>query len=106
MDLIGPLPTSADGRRYIAVITNNLTRYVFTAALADKYAMSVAIVLSNFIALFGCPAELITDPGTEFLNQVMKDVSHYYNEWACRIKELGIVEHLEDYCFGESKCMV
>ena len=79
MDLIGPLPTSADGKMYIVVITDNLIRYVFTTALTDKSAISVTIALNNIIALFGCPAELITDQGTEFFNQVMKDVSHYYN---------------------------
>ena len=42
MGLIGPLPTSTDGRRYFVIITDNLTRYVFTAALTDKSAMSVA----------------------------------------------------------------
>ena len=97
MDLIGPLPTSADGRRYIAVITDNLTRYVFTAALTDKSAMSVAIALNDCIALFGCPVELITDQGTEFMNQVMKDVSQYYNIKQVNIKSYrpsanGLVE--------------
>ena len=102
MDLIGPLLTSADGRRYIAVITDNLTRHVFTVALTDKSVKSIAIALKHFIALFGCPAELITDQGTEFLNQVMKDVSHSYN-----IKQVNIKTYRPSANgVGESKCMV
>ena len=54
------------------------TRYVFTAALTDKSVMSVVMNLQNFITLFGCPVELVTDQGTEFLSQVMRDISHYF----------------------------
>ena len=67
MDLVGPLPKLADCKRYIAVILDQLTGYVFTEALADKSAMAVAVTLQKFISLFGCPQELVTDQGTEFL---------------------------------------
>ena len=66
--LIGPLPKSPCGRRFIAVLSDNLTRYVFTSALSDKSAMSVAMALNQFITTFGCLREIVTDQGTEFIN--------------------------------------
>ena len=78
LDLVGPLPKSADGKRYIAVISDQLMRYLFTEALADKTAMAVAVALQKFISLFGCPQELVTDQGTEFLSQILDEVAKFY----------------------------
>ena len=85
LDLVGPLPRSPCGRRYIAVISDNLTRYVFTHALSDKSAMSVAIALNQFITTFGCPREIVTDQGTEFINQTFQAISTYF-----RIKHVSV----------------
>ena len=78
MDLVGPLPKSADGKKYIAVISDQLASYVFTEALADKSAMAVATALQRFISLFSYPQEMVTDQGTEFLNQILDEVARFY----------------------------
>ena len=78
MDLVGSLPQSTDGKRYIAVITDQLTRYTFTESLTDKSAISVARAFQNFISVFGCPQHLVTDQGTEFLNQILDEVARFY----------------------------
>ena len=86
MDLVGPLPQSADGKRYISVITDQLTRYTFTEPLADKSAISVALAFQKFISMFGCPQHLVTDQGTEFLNQVLDEVARFYEITKVHIK--------------------
>ena len=86
MDLVGPLPKSVDGKRYIAVISDQLTRYVFTEAVADKSAMAVAVALQKFISLFSCPQELVTDQGTEFLNQTLEEAAKFYKVNKVHIK--------------------
>ena len=86
MDLVGPLPRSADGQRYIAVISDQLTRYIFTEALADKSAMAVATALQNFISIFGCPNDLVTDQGTEFMNETLEEVAKFYKVNKVHIK--------------------
>ena len=58
MDLVGPLPASLCGQKLICVMTDSLTRYVFTQALPDKSALSVANAFREFINLFGCPRQL------------------------------------------------
>ena len=79
MDLVGPLPTSVCGNRFICVITDALTRYTFTDVLPDKRALTVARSFVKFINSFGCPHELITDQGKEFNNQLLEEVNKLYN---------------------------
>ena len=86
MDLVGPLPQSADGKRYIAVITDQLTRYTFTEPLTDKSAISVARAFQNFISVFRCPQHLVKDQGTEFLNQILDEVARFYRIYKVHIK--------------------
>ena len=86
MDLVSPLPQSADGKRYMAVITDQLTRYTFTEPFADKSAMSVALALQKFISVFGCPQHLVMDQGTEFLNKVLDEVARFYKITKVHIK--------------------
>ena len=79
LNLVGPLLTSPCGKRFIAVIIDKLTRDVFTSTLTNKSAMSVTVSLNEFISRFGCLRELVTDQGTEFINQVIKEISNDFN---------------------------
>ena len=97
MDLVGPLPRSADGKRYIAVISDQLTRYVCTEVLTDKSAMAVATALQKFISIFGCPNDLVTNQGTEFMNETLEEVAKFYKVNKVHIKSYrpsanGLVE--------------
>ena len=79
MDLVGPLPTSNCGNKYICVITDALTRYTVKDALPDKRALTVARSFVKFINRLGCPHELISDQGKEFVNQILEEVNRLYN---------------------------
>ena len=78
MDLIGPLPMSQCGNRFICVITDALTRYTFSDVLPDKRALTVAKSFVKFINIFGCPRQLISDQGGEFTNQLLAEVNKMY----------------------------
>ena len=77
MDLVGP--ASPCGQKFICVMTDSLTRYVFTQALPDKSALSVANAFHEFVKLFECPRELVSDQGKEFLNEIMQELITFYN---------------------------
>ena len=78
LDLIGSLPLSACGKRYILVATDALTRYTFTDAMENKTALTVAKSFVKFINSFGCPKELISDQGREFVNQILEEINKLY----------------------------
>ena len=72
MDLIGPLPVTSQGNRYIIVMTEYLTKWVEAKAIPNKKAETIAEFLYNdVIARFGTPERMLTDQGTEFVNELM-----------------------------------
>lgn len=74
IDLVGPLPKSEKGFRYILVCTDNLSKYVITAPLKDASSTAVIYALFNFvIAKHGCPKAVLSDRGSNFVAEDTKD---------------------------------
>lgn len=73
VDLLGPLPQSTTGNRWILVAIDHTTRFVETAALPDATAECVArFLLHHIILRHGAPQVLITDRGHSFLAQTVE----------------------------------
>ena len=77
VDLTGPLPkTAVNGCRYIMVIKDFLTKYVWLIPLATKSAAEVAEnFVTKFICQAGVPGMIVSDKGNEFVNQLLENVS-------------------------------
>lgn len=77
MDWWGPTPASHDGNRYVLIITDRLSGYVFAKASPTNTAQDTArILMEEVILVHGPPDILITDQGTHFNNELMNAVSH------------------------------
>ena len=74
MDIVGPLPRSASGKRFILVICDYATRYPEAVALRSVDANKIAKELINFFARVGVPEEILTDQGTNFTSRLMQEV--------------------------------
>ena len=74
MDIVGPLPRSRTGMRYILVICDYATRYPEAVALKSIDAASVAEELVHFFARMGVPKEILTDQGSNFTSQLLTEV--------------------------------
>jgi hypothetical protein len=73
------LPVSENGYKYVLVVVEYLTKYVFVEPLRTKSAQEVGEALMNRVfAHMGPPAELISDNGREFKNFFMEDVLKYF----------------------------
>ena len=67
MDLIGPLPRTERGNRYILTVVDHFTKHVEAYALPDQEAVTIARVLLNeFISRFEVPYIIYTDQGANF----------------------------------------
>ena len=67
IDLVGPLPRSDKGNRYITTIQYGFSRYATAIPIPNKEAITLAnAVLEGFITKFGCTIRIHTDQGTEF----------------------------------------
>ena len=69
MDLLGPLPKTKAGNTYLLVCNDNFTRWVEAFAISDIKMPNIAnILLTRIICRYGCPEEILTDQGSNFLS--------------------------------------
>ena len=74
MDIVGPLPRSRAGSKYILVICDYATRYPEAIPLRSIDAVSVAEELVKVMARVGVPEEILTDQGSNFTSQLLAEV--------------------------------
>jgi hypothetical protein len=75
LDIMGPLPATRRGNRYILVIGDYFTKWVEAFAMPDQEARTVAHVLVNeFICRFGTPGYIHTDNGRNFESTLFKEL--------------------------------
>lgn len=78
-DLIGPLPRSLKGFKYLLVVTDTFTKYTILRPLRAATAKLVSQHLEEDIFLFyGVPRYLICDNGSEFIGAPVKDLARQY----------------------------
>ncbi len=74
MDIVGPLPRSRSGNRYILVVCDYATRYPEAFPLRSTDAGSIAEELVNLFSRVGVPKEILTDQGTNFTSQLLTEI--------------------------------
>ena len=76
IDILGPLPKTEDGNKYILVLTDYFTRWAEAYPLPNQATEEVAKVFMNqFIARFGVPRQLYTDKGTQFESKLFHELA-------------------------------
>lgn len=70
VDLIGPLPLTSRGNKYIITVSDYFSKWPEATALPDKGAVGVAEFLYKCFTRHGCCRVKITDQGREFVNKV------------------------------------
>ena len=78
IDLIGRLPTSRSGSKFILVAVDALTRYAVAEPLKTRSAKEVATALTKIFCEHGIPQTLLSDNGTEFNNHIMKALAQSF----------------------------
>ena len=71
-DIMGPLPTSSKGKKYILVVTDIFSKWVEAFALHSTDTETLATVLFNeAICQYGVPSSLHSDQGANLTSQVV-----------------------------------
>ena len=71
LDLLGPLPITPSGNRYILVMVDQFTKWVEVAPLPDQTAETVARAAVEYMfTRMGCPLEICTDQGANFMSSL------------------------------------
>ena len=74
MDIVGPLPHSRSGNRYILVVCDYATRYPEAMPLRNIDAEHVAEELVKMFSRVGIPNEILTDQGSNFMSQLLAEL--------------------------------
>ena len=84
MDIVGPLPRSSKGHKYILVICDYATRYPEAVPLRTCDAEAVAEELGKLFSRVGIPREILTDQGTNFTSQLLAELYRLLNVHSIR----------------------
>lgn len=80
IDVMGPLPETEKGNRYILVIADYFSKWTEAVPLRDQEAATVASALiDRFISVFGVPKEIHSDQGTHFESGLFKEICELLN---------------------------
>ena len=75
LDILGPLPTSKRGNKYILIVGDYFTKWVEAYPLQDQRAEIIAMVfVQKFVSRFGVPLQLHSDQGRNFESVLFNDV--------------------------------
>ena len=76
VDIVGPIePRSNNRSRYILTMMDYSTRYPEAIALPSIETERVAEALVKMFSRVGVPDEMLTDCGSQFTSEIMKEVS-------------------------------
>lgn len=112
VDIVGPLPVTESGNKYLLTLQDSLTKFSDCIPLSEVTSVSVALALAeNFISRFGCPKVIQTDQGSQFMSQMMETFCEIFkirlmNSTAYHPESLGALErshhtfiqYLKQYC--------
>ena len=74
-DVLGPLPISQAGNKFILVVTDHFTKWVEIFAIPSQDAITCArIIMNEVIARFGCPCEILSDQGKNYESRVFAEL--------------------------------
>ena len=75
VDLVGPLGDGQSGPRYILKVDDHFTRWVTAVPIPNKKTQTVAqALLDQVIFIYGCPEEIHSDQGKEFMSKLWTEV--------------------------------
>jgi hypothetical protein len=73
LDILGPLPLSAEGNKYILTFQDNLSKYVVATPIRQQDAETIARSFVTLVVLkYGTPSVVQTDQGANFVSELFK----------------------------------
>ena len=78
-DILGPMPLTGDGYKYVICYVDRFTRYTILDALKDRTATSVARSLfERVIAEYTTPSVLLSDNALEFTSSIVRELCRIF----------------------------
>lgn len=75
VDIVGPLPETENGNKYILSMMDDLTRFVDFVPMPNQEANTVATILfEQILSRYTLPKQMLTDQGAQFTGEVFKNL--------------------------------
>ena len=75
IDLVGPLPKTSSGKRFIFTMIDRNSSWFEAIPLATTYAIQIAsLFYKHWICRFGIPEVVVSDQGVQFESYIFKDM--------------------------------
>jgi hypothetical protein len=75
LDIVGPLPETENGNKYILTFQDDLSKYVIGIPIRQQDAEAIAReFVSHVILKHGAPRTVLTDQGANFLSDVFRNI--------------------------------
>ena len=71
IDIVGELPRTTTGYKYILTIVDYATRYPEAIPLRTTNAKTVAEALIQYFSRVGIPDEIVSDQGSNFMSKLL-----------------------------------
>ncbi|XP_036148743.1 uncharacterized protein LOC118647611 [Monomorium pharaonis] len=79
LDIVGPLPITRNGSRYILTMQDLLTKYSLAVPLGEATSLTIADAFAKkFICIYGTPKAILTDQGTNFLSSLIRSLTRRF----------------------------
>jgi len=79
LDFIGPINPTSNGKKYILVCTDYVTKWAEAKALVRATEQIVVnFLFEEIFVRYGVPREIVTDQGTQFTSKLVKDITEKY----------------------------
>lgn len=78
LDIVGPLPITEGGNRFILTAQDDLTKFSFAEPIPNHESKTIATTLTKIITYFGIPKTILTDQGPDFMSQLIKDLTNLF----------------------------
>lgn len=75
-DLLGPLPETPQGNKYILVVTDHFTKWVEAIPVPDQTAQTCAHHILKVICQFRCPLTILSDQGRCYESNLFHELCH------------------------------
>ena len=79
IDICGPLPQTSNGNRYIVSIIDKFTRFCLLVPVPNIKTMTIIKAYQRWLNLFGAPANLLSDNGTQFTAEIFKTFNEIHD---------------------------
>ena len=74
IDIVGPLPMTTNGDRYIVSMIDRYTRFAMLVPVKNIKANTIVHAYGKWNTLFGPPKSLLSDNGSQFISEIFR---HY-----------------------------